>query len=108
MGMIGTAVVLAWAQLGVKIENFEESEGKATVWISVPEMSNGIDAHGNEMSGKLLIKRLKQKIAEMGAPISIIGRVRSGELWTEEAGEKAMEAAQKEIFGSPAVGRWWW
>lgn len=82
---------LAWSKMGLK----DLKISGVTIYCSVPNSSYLLDAHGNEMSGKFLIKRLNRNMAEMGMGyFQFVCTIRN-EHWTEEkskqAGEKAIE-----------------
>ena len=92
MSLMAKGILLGWKSLGVEIENMEEKDGKAFVTISVPETSYKVDAHGNEMAGLLLIKRLKQKMSGIAPKLVISGYVRRGEHWTKEMSDAARQS----------------
>ena len=56
--------------------------------ISVPEFSDHVDVHGNEMAGKLLIKRLKDKNV-FGPDMQFEGVIRRGETWNNSRRKEA-------------------
>lgn len=85
-------IMIAFAGFGVKIEHLEETENQLSVKISVPETSYELDSRGNEMSGMLLVKRIKQKLLELGVRNLVIeGHIRYGEHWTKEDRKNAEE-----------------
>lgn len=88
-GLLGKAMLLAWAQLGVVVEKHNEASGNPELYISVPEHSYRLDATNNEMAGMYLAKSVKRTFVEMGAKDVILkAKIRKGEYWTEEM-EKA-------------------
>lgn len=96
--MLGKAMMLTFAGLGIRIENQKEIENGIETYISVPEQSYCLDASGNEMSGMFLAKRINQKLKEMGIKdIVLKARVRNGEYWTKEMDKKAQEDMMKII-----------
>lgn len=89
-GLLGKAMLLAWAELGIRIEKHNEAPGNPELYISVPEHSYRSDATNNEMAGMYLAKAVKRTFVEMGAKDVILKtRTRKGEYWTEEMGKTA-------------------
>ena len=74
-------VLIGMAGFGVKLVKIEELPN-LTIHITIPEFSDHVDVHGNEMAGKLLIKRLNSKMTGMLPEGSkIVGTIRKGETW---------------------------
>lgn len=88
-------VLIGMAGLGVEIIEVKHNYLK----FSVPEFSDHVDAHGNEMAGKLLIKRMKDKNL-FGPDMQFEGVIRRGETWNNsrrKGAEAKMMKTLKEI-----------
>lgn len=97
--MLGNVMMIALSGMGVIIDKVDDQFDKCTFWVSVPETSNHVDAHGNEMAGAMLAKRIKTTMTEMtgGAkPIDVRYKIRAGDNWDDTK----KEAAEKSIKGS--------
>ena len=92
---------IVWREFGLAIEKEKESIEGLEVYISVPEDSYKINAHGEKMCGMFLVKRFKQVLVEMGVKrLTVRARIRIGEKWTPEKSEQANIKARQEMFGS--------
>ena len=99
--MMSKAILITWASMGVKIENLNETTESLDIEISVPETSFELDVHGNEMSGKLLIKRFKTKMTKMGVKrLNLTGKIRYGDHWSREKRQSAEIDMKKSLFES--------
>lgn len=97
---LAEGMMLALAGEGIKIENQKEEGGCLINYISVPEHSYVVDAHGNEMAGDYLAKRTKEIFHDLGTKNVIWKcRIRKGETWTKEMDKAAQEEMKKTIFG---------
>lgn len=97
-GLLGKAMLLAWAELGVVVEKHNEASGNPELYISVPEHSYRLDATNNEMAGMYLAKAIKRTFVEMGAKDVILkAKIRKGECWTEEMGKAAYAEMENAI-----------
>lgn len=69
---------------------------------SVPEFSDHVDVHGNEMAGKLLIKRMRDKNL-FGPDMQFERVIRKGETWNssrrKEAEAKMMKTLKEIDYG---------
>lgn len=69
---------------------------------SVPEFSDHVDVHGNEMAGKLLIKRMKDKNV-FRPDMEFEGVIRKDETWNnsrrKEAEAKMMQDLEMIDYG---------
>ena len=94
MSGLGEAVMITWAEYGLKIENTSETTESLVIYVSVPEHSYKRNAKGSEMAAMDLAKRFKTVMTEMGVKrLTVKARVRAGEYWTKEM---AMEVNIKE------------
>lgn len=98
---LGAAMLESWAEFGVKIESVQETDESLTVYISVPEHSDWINADGEEMAGMFLASRFKTVMIEMGFKrLTVKAKIRTGENWTKEMGKKEKTAMRRTIYGS--------
>lgn len=92
---------IVWREFGLVIEREKESIEGLDIYISVPEDSYKVNAHGEKMCGMFLAKRFKQVLVEQGVKrLTVRARVRAGEEWTPEMAEQANIKARQEMFGS--------
>lgn len=59
--MTNKEMIEPWRQYGVRLEKEDTVDGVTHLYISVPKMSDFFDDNGNELSGALLAKRVKQR-----------------------------------------------
>lgn len=92
------AVLIGMAGFGIEIIEVKPKYLK----FSVPEFSDHVDVHGNEMAGELLIKRLKAKNV-FGPDMQFEGVIRKGETWnnsrSKEAKAKMLEQVKRYMHG---------
>ena len=62
MNGLGEAVMVTWAEYGLKIENTSETTEALVIYISVPEHSYKRNARGSEMAAMNLAKRFKSTV----------------------------------------------
>lgn len=99
--MMGKAMLITWAGLGIKIEHEVETQESLTIYISVPEKSYMVDAHGDNMSGLNLARSFKKTLTDIGVKrLTVKSRIRSGENWTKEDDSNAQLEIRKKLFGS--------
>lgn len=98
MSAMAYGVLIGMAGFGVELIEVKDSYIK----FSVPEFSEHVDAHGNEMSGKLLIKRMRDK-SLFGPDMQLEGIIRKGETWNNskkaEAEVKMLEKVKRYTYG---------
>ena len=98
---LGEAMMMAWAKMGLKIENQIETQESLTIYISVPEFSDDRNVHNEEMSGMRLAKRYKEMLMDMGVKrLTVKAKIRAGEHWTKEMGKEAELNIRKMLYGS--------
>ena len=92
------SILIGMAGFGVEIIEVKRNYLK----FSVPEFSDHVDVHGNEMAGKLLIKRLKDKNV-FRPDMRLEGVIRKGETWNnsrkKEAEAKMMQDLEMIDYG---------
>lgn len=98
MAVMAKGILIGMAGFGVEIIEVKPNYLK----FSVPESSDHVDVHGNEMAGKLLIKRLKDKNV-FGPDMQFEGVIRRGETWNssrrKEAEAKMMKTLKELDYG---------
>lgn len=98
MSTMAKGILIGMAGFGVEIIEVKHSYLK----FSVPEFSDHVDVHGNEMAGKLLIKRIKDKNV-FGPDMKFEGVIRKGETWNnsrrKEAEAKMMKTLKEIDYG---------
>nr|DAJ17579.1 MAG TPA: hypothetical protein [Siphoviridae sp. cta6m1] len=101
MSSLGEAVMITWAEYGLKIENTSETTESLVIYVSVPEHSYKRSAKGSEMAAMDLAKRFKTVMTEMGVKrLTVKARVRAGEYWTKQMADSANIEMRKNIYGS--------
>ena len=97
MSAMAYAVLIGMAGFGVEIIEVKRDYLK----FSVPEFSDHVDVHGNEMAGKLLIKRMSDKNL-FGPDMQFEGVIRKGEIWNNskkaEAEAKMLEQVKRYMY----------
>ena len=92
------SVLIGMAGFGVELIEVKRNYLK----FSVPEFSDHVDVHGNEMAGKLLIKRMSDKNL-FGPDMQFEGVIRKGETWNnsrrKEAEAKMMKTLKEIDYG---------
>lgn len=98
MSVMAKGILIGMTGFGVEIIEVKPNYLR----FSVPEFSDHVDAHGNEMAGKLLIKRMKDKNL-FGPNMQFEGVIRRGETWNnsrrKEAEAKMLEALKEIDYG---------
>lgn len=98
MSIMAESILIGMAGFGVEIIEVKPNYLK----FSVPEFSDHVDVHGNEMAGKLLIKRLKDKNV-FRPDMKLEGVIRKGETWNnsrrKEAEAKMMKTLKEIDYG---------
>lgn len=100
MSAMAYAVLIGMAGFGIEIIEVKPNYLK----FSVPEFSDDVDVHGNEMAGKLLIKRISDKNKNLFGPdMQFEGVIRKGETWNnsrrKEAEAKMLEQVKRCMYG---------
>lgn len=98
MSVMAKGILIGMAGFGIEIMEVKRNYLK----FSVPESSDHVDVHGNEMTGKLLIKRMRDKNL-FGPDMQFEGVIRKGETWnnsrSEEAKAKMMRTLKEIDYG---------
>lgn len=95
--LMAKGILLGLAQLGLRIEADKVSDdGIEIIYISVPERSYNLNVHGEEMAGRLLAKRFKDKLINLRSNDTIVKwKTRTGEYWTKELAQIEEEKMKK-------------
>ena len=93
--------MIVWAEQGLTIENIIEEPENLTIYISVPEDGYNQNVHGEIMAGKVLAKRFKEVMIDMGVKrLTVKSRIRKGDIWTEQKSKDAELKMRKTLYGS--------
>lgn len=98
-------MMVKWKSLGVTITDITEVDVDGvhtmTLHIDVPGTSDIMDDNGNELSGKLLIKRIRKEIDEngYGKVLFIDPTICEKEHWTKEMSDTAKASMTFFTFG---------
>ena len=94
-------MLIVFAEQGLTIESVKEEPERLTIYISVPEDGYHRNVHGEVMAGKVLARRFKEVMLDMGAKrLTVKAKIRSGDIWTEEKAKTAELKMRKQLFGS--------
>lgn len=98
--LMGKAFLITLAESGVIIESDKISDDRIeTLYISVPEHSYQRNAKGEEMSGRILAKRVREMFTDLGMGTIIIKwKTRKGENWTKELGKIEYEKMKRTVM----------
>ena len=98
MSAMAYGVLIGMAGFGVELIEVRDNYIK----FSVPEFSDHMDVHGNEMTSRLLIKRMRDKNL-FGPDMKFEGVIRKGETWSNskksEAEAKMLEQVKRYMYG---------
>lgn len=96
-GMLGQAMLITYAEMGVVIDKFEDTDAGIVLLFTVPKSSYHIGANNREMSGKHLASRVKTTLEEMGMVFADIRYRIRDEHWDKTKAEIAKRAAYKDM-----------
>lgn len=96
-GMLGKAMLITYAEVGVSIDKFEDTDAGVILLFTVPKSSYHIGANGKEMAGKHLATRVKTTLEEMGMVFADIRYHIRDEHWDTVKAESAKMAAYKDM-----------
>ena len=99
--LMSKGICIAWAGLGVVIDNIIENGNKITMYISVPKdtiAAQSISATGNKMCGPYLANRLRTTLNEItGVENVVMFKIRD-EIWTDEKRREAEERVKQYVL----------
>lgn len=90
---LGNAMLVTYAQMGVKIDRLEDTDDGIIFLFTVPKSSWEFDVHGKEMSGKHLASRVKETLEDMGMIFADIRYGIRNEHWDKTKGDAAKNEA---------------
>lgn len=94
-------MLIVFAEQGLTIENVKEEPESLTIYISVPEDGYHTNVHGEIMAGKVLARRFKEIMLDMGVKrLTVKSKIRKGDVWTEEKSKRAAFEMRKMLYGS--------
>lgn len=95
--MIGKAMLITLAEMGVKIDRFDNTDEGIVLLFTVPKSSHYKGANDIEMAGKHLAKRVKDAFESMGVVFTDCRYRIRDEVWTKDTAEFAMKMAYKNM-----------
>lgn len=95
--MMGQAMLIAYAELGVQIDKFDNTDAGIVLLFSVPKSSYHKGANYIEMSGKYLASRVKTTLEEMGVVFADCRCKIRDEYWNEDMAKSARKMAYKDM-----------
>ena len=95
--MMGQAMLITYAELGVQIDKFDNTDAGIVLLFSVPKSSYHKDANDIEMSGKHLAKRVRKTLEEMGMVFADCRCKIRDEYWNEDMAKSARKMAYKDM-----------
>ena len=95
--MMGQAMLITYAELGVQIDKFDNTDAEIILLFSVPKNSYHKGANGIEMSGKYLAQRVKKTLEEMGIVFADCRYKTRDEYWNEDMAKLARKMAYKDM-----------
>lgn len=95
--MIGKAMLITYAQMGVQIDKFDNTDAGIIFLFTVPKSSWECDASGKEMSGKHLASRVKHTLEDMGMVFADIRYAIRNEHWDRIKSETAKTQAYQDM-----------
>ena len=95
--MLGQAMLITYAEMGVKIDMFDNTDNGIILLFTVPKNSYDKDVNNIEMSGKHLASRVKHTLEEMGVFFADCRYGIRDEYWTKDNADAAKKIAYKDM-----------
>ena len=95
--LIGQAMLITFAEMGVQIDRFDNTDEGIVLLFSVPKSSYRIGVNDNEMSGEHLAKRVKKLMKATGVVFADCRYKTRDEDWTKDKAEFAKKMAYKDM-----------
>ena len=95
--MIGEAMLITYAEMGVQIDRFENTDIGIILLFTVPKNSYHKDGNDIEMSGKHLASRIKYTLEKLGVVFADCRYGIRDEYWTEDMAKFAKKKAYKDM-----------
>lgn len=96
-GMLGKAMLITYAEMGVVIDKFDDTDAGIVLLFTVPKTSYHVDVKGEQMAGKHLASRVKHTLEDLGMVFANIGYYIRDEQWDTTKAEIAKRAAYKDM-----------
>ena len=94
---LGTAMLATYAELGVQIDRFDNTDKGVVLYFYVPFSSWHLNAERQEMAGPVLAKRVKETLQEMGIVFATCKYKIRNEHWTKDKAKEARQIAYKNM-----------
>ena len=94
---LGTAMLASYANMGVQIDKFDNTDEGIILYFSVPRRSYHRNANDIEMSDNFLAARVKRTLEDMGVVFATCKYKTRDEEWTKEKAKAAEHMAYKNI-----------
>lgn len=94
---LGTTMLATYAELGVQIDRFDNTDKGVVLYFSVPFSSWQLNAERQEMAGPVLAKRVKETLQEMGIVFATCKYKIRNEHWTKDKAKEARQIAYKNM-----------
>lgn len=95
--IIGQVMLITYAEFGVQIVKFDNTDAGIILLFSVPKNSYHKNANNIEMSGKHLASRVKRTLEEMGVVFADCRYKTRDEYWTEDMAKNARKKVYKDL-----------
>lgn len=94
---LGEAMLATYAELGVQIDRFDNTDAGVILYFSVPFSSWHLNTERQEMAGPVLAKRVKETLQGMGVVFATCKYKIRNEHWTEDKSKEARRIAYKDM-----------
>lgn len=95
--IVGQAMSITYAELGVQIDKFDNTDVGIILLFSVPKNSYHKDANNIEMSRNHLASKVKRTLEEMGMVFADCRYKIRDEYWNEDMAKIARKMAYKDM-----------
>lgn len=96
----GAIMASVWKAYGLNlVKEVEDKENNRLIlFIDVPETSDELNVHGEQMAGDVLARRFKEILTEQGLRVQVRRRIIKGLHWTKEIRKSVMNKELTEQF----------
>ena len=95
--MMSQAMLIAYAEMGIIIDKFDDTDAGVILLFTVPKTSYHIGADNKEMAGGHLASRVKTTLEKMGVVFADIRYYVRDEHWTKDKADTAKRVAYKDM-----------
>ena len=95
--MMGQAMLITYAEMGVQIDKFGNTDAGIVLLFSVPKNSYHKGVNNTEMSGKHLASRVKRTLEDMGIVFADCRCKIRDEYWNEDMAKFAKKMTYKDM-----------